>query len=64
MELFKNQKRIYEFKILAIWTIILLLTGCAITMNKIKDSRNTSISNEQRASQKNDSTQLNNNLKF
>lgn len=43
---------------------LLLAGGCAITINSVNNSENTSISNEQRASQKNDSTQLNNNLTF
>lgn len=38
--------------------------GCAITINNVNDSTSTNINNEQRASQKNDSTQINNQLKY
>lgn len=64
MVLHRNQKGNYKFGKLACWTLALSLAGCAITINTIQDSSNTRITNEQKASQKNDSTQLNNNLKF
>lgn len=48
--------------ITSIGIFVWYFSGCAVTMNTVKDSEKTEIKNEQRVSQKNDSTQVNSNL--
>lgn len=63
MVLYRNKKRYLKYGIL-ISLLLLYMGGCAITINNVNDSTSTNINNEQRASQKNDSTQINNQLKY
>ena len=61
MENTKNRERFERVKkwVIAIACATALVTSCAITINNINHSQNVKIENNQKANQKNDSTQFN-----
>lgn len=57
-------KRVKRWGVALTCAALLLAGGCAITINSVNNSEGSTITNEQRATQENDSTQLYNNLTF